>query len=83
MVVALYLLATSKRDRYALHLVGAAGVAGAVVELRGARRLVVGVSLGVLDGAAVLEIRRDAGRPESVAAGEMASFRPRLSSPPY
>src|SRR5574337_793308 len=44
-------------------------VAGAVVELGRPWRLVGRDSLGVFDGAAVLQVGSDAGGPEGVAAG--------------
>ena len=44
-------------------------VAGSVVQLRGAWRLVGGDCLGVLDRAAILKIRGDSGGPEGVTAG--------------
>ena len=55
-------------DHDSLHFIERNLVAGAVVELRRPRRFVGGNSLGVLDGAAVLEVGGDARGPERVAA---------------
>lgn len=58
---------TRGSDSNALDLVQGQFVVGAVVELGGAGRFVRGNLLGLLDGAAVLQVRRDAGRAEGVA----------------
>ena len=52
-----------------LHLIQRDLVARAIVELRRPGRFVRGDRLGVLDRAAVFEIRRDPSCPERVAAG--------------
>ncbi len=51
-----------------LYLVERDLVVGAVIELGGLRGFVVGDLLGLLDGAAVLEVGGDAGGPEGVVA---------------
>src|SRR5882724_6546924 len=73
------LLAQGRSNQNPLDLIEGDGIPGAVIELGGARRFVGGDRLGVLDGAAVLQIRGDAGGPERMVAdaGRQVDPRPR------
>jgi hypothetical protein len=55
-------------DHDTLYFVERDLIAGAVIELRGLGRFVVGDGLGVFDGPAVLQVGGNAGRPERVVA---------------
>jgi len=63
-----YLLLVFASDQNSLYLIERHLVAPPVVELRGARAGVVGHGSGLLQRAAVLEVRRNAGGPETVVA---------------
>src|SRR5919109_1598664 len=71
-----YAHSAGRSNQNPLDLVEGDGIAGAVVELGGARRLVRGDRLGVLNGAPVLEVGGDAGRPEPMAADARRQVRP-------
>jgi hypothetical protein len=58
-----------RSDKDALNLIQADGIAGAVVELGRARRLMVRDLLSVLNCTPNLQVGRDASGPEGVAAG--------------